>query len=164
MLSTVFHYLGRLNNSKFFAGISLIPQSGDKDYPQAPFTTVYTSKEIAKEYGDASLWCSGLIELGLNAFDNNLWAACDYMTLEQASDQDTDDKKLFAIKMQRFAKKYFEGDLKRLTYCMKDVYNWKRYTDLFNSFNKVDYTQLLETEDNTTGIEEISCAGGACLI
>jgi ribonucleoside-triphosphate reductase len=152
------------NNRKFFAGISLIPQSGDKDYPQAPFTTVYTPKEIAKEYGDASLWCSGLIELGLNAFDNNLWAACDYMTLEQASDTDSEDKKLFAIKMQRFAKKYFDEDLKRLTYCMKDVYNWKRYTDLFNSFSKVDYTQLLETEDNTTGIEEISCAGGACLI
>ena len=152
------------NNRKFFAGISLIPQSGDKDYPQAPFTTVYTVKEIAKEYGDASLWCSGLIELGLNAFNNNLWAACDYMTLNQEIEGDSEDKKMFAIKMQRFAKKYFEEDMKRLTYCMKDVYNWKIYTDLFNSFTKVDYTQLLETEDNTTGIEEISCAGGACLI
>ena len=152
------------NNRKFFAGISLIPQSGDKDYPQAPFTTVYTVKEIAKEYGDASLWCSGLIELGLNAFNNNLWAACDYMTLNQQTEEDTEDKKMFATKMQRFAKKYFEEDMKRLTYCMKDVYNWKIYTDLFNSFAKVDYTQLLETEDNTTGIEEISCAGGACLI
>ena len=152
------------NNRKFFAGISLIPQSGDKDYPQAPFTTVYTVKEIAKEYGDASLWCSGLIELGLNAFNNNLWAACDYMTLNQQTEEDSEDKKMFATKMQRFAKKYFEEDMKRLTYCMKDVYNWKIYTDLFNSFTKVDYTQLLETEDNTTGIEEISCAGGACLI
>jgi len=152
------------NNRKFFAGISLIPQSGDKDYPQAPFTTVYTSREITKEYGDASLWCSGLIELGLNAFNNNLWAACDYMTLNQASDTDNDAKKLFSIKMIRFAKKYFNNDIKRLTYCMKDVYNWKIYTDLYDSFAKVDYTQLFETEDNTTGIEEISCAGGACLI
>ena len=152
------------NNRKFFAGISLIPQSGDKDYPQAPFTTVYTSREIAKEYGEASLWCSGLIELGLNAFDNNLWAACDYMTMQQESDKDTDDKKLFSVKMKRFAKKYFNSDIKRLTYCMKDVYNWKIYTDLFDSYTKVDYTQLLETEDNTVGIEEISCAGGACLI
>lgn len=152
------------DNRKFFAGISLIPQSGDKDYPQAPFTTVYTVKEIAKEYGDASLWCSGLIELGLNAFDNNLWAACDYITMNQDQENDPEDKKLFGIKMRRFAKKYFDDDIKRLTYCMKDVYNWKIYTDLFDSFSKVDYTQLLETEDNTTGIEEISCAGGACLI
>jgi ribonucleoside-triphosphate reductase (thioredoxin) len=152
------------NNRKFFAGISLIPQSGDKDYPQAPFTTVYTSREIVKEYGDAALWCSGLIEIGLNAFENNLWAACDYMTMKQETDTDTEDKKLFALKMHRFSNKYFDGDLKRVTYCMKDVYNWKRYKDLYESFTKVDYTQLLETEDNTVGIEEISCAGGACLI
>jgi hypothetical protein len=152
------------DNRKYFAGISLIPQSGDKDYPQAPFTTVYTSREIVKEYGDAALWCSGLIELGLNAFDNNLWAACDYVSLSQGSEKDIKEKLLFTTKMKNFAGKYFDGDIKRLTYCMKDVYNWKIYCDLFNSFKKVDYTQLLETEDNTVGIEEISCAGGACLI
>ena len=152
------------DNRKYFAGISLIPQSGDKDYTQAPFTTVYTSREIVKEYGDAALWCSGLIELGLNAFNNNLWAACDYVSMNQAKENDSQDKLLFVTKMKNFAGKYFNSDLKRLTYCMKDVYNWKIYCDLFNSFKKVDYTQLSETEDNTVGIEEISCAGGACLI
>jgi ribonucleoside-diphosphate reductase alpha chain len=152
------------DNRKYFAGISLIPQSGDKDYPQAPFTTVYTSREIVKEYGDAALWCSGLIELGLNAFNNNLWAACDYVSMNQAKDNDSQDKLLFMTKMKNFAGKYFDSDLRRLTYCMKDVYNWKIYCDLYNSFKKVDYTQLLENEDNTAGIEEISCAGGACLL
>ena len=152
------------NNRKYFAGISLIPQSGDKDYPQAPFTTVYTSREIVKEYGDAALWCSGLIELGLNAFNNNLWAACDYVTLNQAHKDHHESKLKFVTKMKNFAGKYFDGDIKRLTYCMKDVYNWKIYCDLYDTYKKVDYTQLLETEDNTAGIEEVSCAGGACLI
>jgi ribonucleoside-diphosphate reductase alpha chain len=152
------------DNRKYFAGISLIPQSGDKDYQQAPFTTVYTSREIVKEYGDAALWCSGLIELALNIFDNNLWKACDYVNMNQAKENDEDNRLKFITKMKNFAGKYFNGDIKRLTYCMKDVYNWKIYCDLFNSFNKVDYTQLLETEDNTLGIEEISCAGGACLL
>ena len=152
------------DNRKYFAGISLIPQSGDKDYPQAPFTTVYTSREIVKEYGDAALWCSGLIELALNAFNNNLWAACDYVNMNQAKEGDSDSKLKFITKVKNFAGKYFDGDVKRLTYCMKDVYNWKIYCDLFDSFKKVDYTQLLETEDDTVGIEEISCAGGACLI
>lgn len=152
------------DNRKYFAGISLIPQSGDKDYPQAPFTTVYTSREIVKEYGDAALWCSGLIELGLNAFDNNLWAACDYVTLNQTQADHNEAKLTFVTKMKNFATKYFDNDIRRLTYCMKDVYNWKIYCDLYNSFKKVDYTQLSETEDNTVGIEEISCAGGACLI
>lgn len=153
------------NNRKYFAGISLIPQSGDKDYPQAPFTTVYSSREIVKEYGDAALWCSGLIELALNTFpDNGLWAACDYVVLNQANKDHHESKLMFVTKMKNFAGKYFDGDVRRLTYCMKDVYNWKIYCDLFNSFKKVDYTQLSETEDNTAGIEEISCAGGACLI
>jgi ribonucleoside-diphosphate reductase alpha chain len=152
------------DNRKYFAGISLIPQSGDKDYPQAPFTTVYTSREIVKEYGDAALWCSGLIELGLDAFNNNLWAACDYVSMNQAKENDEESKLKFITKMKNFAGKYFEGDIKRLTYCMKDVYNWKIYCDLFDGFKRVDYTQLSETEDNTVGIEEISCAGGACLL
>jgi ribonucleoside-diphosphate reductase alpha chain len=152
------------NNRKYFAGISLIPQSGDKDYQQAPFTTVYTSREIVKEYGDAALWCSGLIELALNAFDDNLWTGCDYVSLNQAHKDHHESKLIFMTKMKNFAGKYFDGDIKRLTYCMKDVYNWKIYCDLLDSFKKVDYTQLSETEDNTTGIEEISCAGGACLI
>jgi ribonucleoside-diphosphate reductase alpha chain len=152
------------DNRKYFAGISLIPQSGDKDYPQAPFTTVYTSREIVKEYGDAALWCSGLIELALSTFDNNVWAACDYVSMNQAKETDGANKLLFVTKTKNFAGKYFDGDIKRLTYCMKDVYNWKIYCDLFTTFKKVDYTQLLEKEDNTAGIEEVSCAGGACLI
>ena len=151
-------------NRKYYAGISLIPQSGDKDYPQAPFTTVYTSREIVKEYGDASLWCSGLIELALGAFNGNLWAACDYVTMNQLKTGDDQKKLVFVTKAKNFAGKYFDGDTKKLTYCMKDVYNWKMYCDLKESFKKVDYTQLSEDEDNTTGIEEISCAGGACLI
>jgi ribonucleoside-diphosphate reductase alpha chain len=152
------------NHRKYFAGVSLIPQSGDKDYPQAPFTTVYTSREIVKEYGDAALWCSGLIELALASFDSDLWKACDYVSMNQAKSSDSETKLVFMTKMKNFAGKYFNGDIRRLTYCMKDVYNWKIYCDLLNTFKKVDYTQLLETEDNTTGIEEISCAGGACLI
>ena len=152
------------DNRKYFAGISLIPQSGDKDYTQAPFTTVYTSREIVKEYGDAALWCSGLIELALQTFNNNVWASCDYVSMNQAKDGDSPEKLVFITKVKNFAGKYFDGDIKRLTYCMKDVYNWKIYCDLMQTFKKVDYTKLLETEDNTVGIEEISCAGGACLI
>jgi hypothetical protein len=64
-------------NRKWFAGISLIPAAGDKDYPQAPFCTVYTPQEIVKHYGEGALMASGLIVDGLKAFDTNLWKACD---------------------------------------------------------------------------------------
>ena len=64
-------------NRRHFAGISLLPQSGDKDYPQAPFTAIYTPTELAKTYGDGMPMASGLVVDGLHAFDGNLWAACD---------------------------------------------------------------------------------------
>lgn len=64
-------------NRKWFAGISLLPMSGDLDYPQAPFASVLTEKEIVDTYGEGALFASGLIVDGLVAFDNNLWAACD---------------------------------------------------------------------------------------
>lgn len=64
-------------NQEYFAGISLLPASGDKDYAQAPFTTVFTPSELTRNYGDASVFASGMIVDGLHAFDNNLWAACD---------------------------------------------------------------------------------------
>ena len=65
------------NNKQWFAGISLLPFSGDLDYPQAPFTNVLNEKEIITEYGEGALFASGLIVDGLFAFSDNLWAACD---------------------------------------------------------------------------------------
>lgn len=181
------------DNNKFFAGVSLLSDSGDKDYTQAPFTSVYTAKEIAKQYGDPALWCSGLIELALDAFNNDLWAACDFalqdkvyvtsvllnfgepnkngdiFTRDSSFDlsdtlQSNSKKMRFVGKMNGFAAKYFNGDMKRLTYCMKDVYNWKLYCDLKSTFSPVDYTTMVENTDNTQHEAEAACANGMCLI
>jgi len=65
------------DNKQWFAGISLLAASGDLDYPQAPFATVLTEKEIIQEYGEGALFASGLIVDGQHAFNDNLWAACD---------------------------------------------------------------------------------------
>ena len=64
-------------NRKYFCGISLLPITGDKDYPQAPFTAIYLPTEQVRHYGDASLFVSGLIEVALNLWEDNLWSACD---------------------------------------------------------------------------------------
>ena len=65
------------DNQNYFAGISLLPASGDKDYPQAPFCSVPSITEYNSQYGEAGLFASGLIVDGLKAFNDNLWAACD---------------------------------------------------------------------------------------
>ena len=66
--------------------------------------------------------------------------------------------------MKRFAKKYFDSDIKRLTYCMKDVYNWKEWVDMKRNYTSVDYTECTEQEDNTKLQQEVACSGGSCEI
>lgn len=164
------------NNRQYFTAVSLLSNMGDKDFPQAPFTKVLTSREIVREYGDASIWCSGLIELALQGFDGDLWKACDVL-IKNGKEYFLEKKYKsvgemvsavgqvkFIEKAKKFAEKYFEGDIRRLTYCLKDVHSWKKYCDLKQNFKEVDYTALVEEEDNTTLEQEIACQGGACLI
>jgi len=148
-------------NRKFFCGISLLPITGDKDYPQAPFTAVYLPSEQVRHYGDAALFVSGLIEVALNLWEDNLWAACDSI-LGVGAKVKGNGKKEWADRCVKFANKYFEGDLKNLTYCMKDVYNWKEWVDLNREYNPVDYTEVTEEENNVKPEQEWACAGGKC--
>lgn len=63
------------NNRDYFCGVSLLPASGDLDYPQAPYTSYLDEFELAKTYGPGAILSSGLIVDGLNVFDN-IWQAC----------------------------------------------------------------------------------------
>jgi ribonucleoside-triphosphate reductase len=148
-------------NRKFFCGVSLLPISGDKDYPQAPFTAVYLPTEQVRHHGDASLFVSGLIEVALNLWEDNLWSACDSL-LGVGAKIKGNGKKEWSDRCLKFANKYFEGDLKKLTYCMKDVYNWKEWVDLNREYSPVDYTEVTEEENNVKPEQEWACAGGKC--
>jgi len=64
-------------NRQWFAGISLLPNAGELDYPQAPFVSILNEKELVQTYGEGTVFASGLIVDALYAFDDNLWNACD---------------------------------------------------------------------------------------
>jgi ribonucleoside-triphosphate reductase (thioredoxin) len=148
---------------KYFCGISLLPITGDKDYPQAPFTTIHLPTEQVSHYGDASLFVSGLIEVALNLWEDNLWAACDSL-LGIGEKIKGNGKKVWSDRCKRFADRYFDGDIRRLTYCMKDVYNWKEWVDLSREYISVDYTNIIEEENNVKPEQEWACSGGVCEI
>lgn len=173
------------SNREYFTAVSLLAYCGDKDYPQAPFTSVLTAREIVSEYGDGSVFASGLIDDALRYFDNKLWDACDTVLGISGLAKEIDDqwehnrpifneaegtinylnrKRLWIERAKKFAERYFDGDIKQMTYCLKDVYNWKIYSDLKREFKHVDYTLLQETEDNTNVIADAACAGGKCEI
>jgi ribonucleoside-diphosphate reductase alpha chain len=179
------------DNQQWFAGISLLPSSGDLDYAQAPFATVLTPSELVKEYGDASVFASGLIVDGLAAFDNNLWRACDtvlgfgedltkghgwikpvYPTvkrtnkalaeyfLETESYDEWFNKVDWVRRVKQFGDRYFDGDVKRATYCLKHVSLWKTWCDLKREYVELDWTQI--TEDHESHVDADTLGAQAC--
>lgn len=157
-------------NRKYFAGISLLSSSGDKDYAQAPFTAVYEPDQIYKEYGNCSLFASGLIVDGLHAFNNNLWNACSTVLGIGEVLEDNNSKHLlkkdWVRRVNKFAKKYLNNDIKKTTYLLKDVYNYHKWVKITNNLVDLDWDSLdLEpsyTDINTMG--SIACSGDQCEI
>jgi ribonucleoside-diphosphate reductase alpha chain len=163
-----------------FAGISLLPEGGDLDYPQAPFCAVPTPEEIVREYGVGSLMASGLIVDGLKAFKGDLWAACgtvlgrgDSLHLPTlAPDGNLEHyqqavavviaRKDWVRRAHKFAANYFSNDLRSMTYCLKKVHNCKEWEDLAREYLPVDYSLLEEATDQTTLAQTVACAGGKC--
>jgi ribonucleoside-diphosphate reductase alpha chain len=160
------------DNQEWFAGISLLSSSGDLDYAQAPFATVMTPLELVKEYGDASVFASGLIVDGLAAFDDNLWKACDtvlgfgddlsgaYDVPEYPKKKTNKDlveyflardvfdawfnKSDWVRRVRQFADRYFDTDIRRATYCLKHVSLWKTWCDLKRDYVEIDWTVAIE--------------------
>lgn len=57
-----------------FCGLSFLPESGDLEYPQAPYTSYLNEKELAETYGTGAILSSGLIVDGLKVF-GDIWTA-----------------------------------------------------------------------------------------
>lgn len=181
------------DNQQWFAGISLLPASGDLDYAQAPFATVLTPSELVKEYGDASVFASGLIVDGLSAFDGNLWLACNtalglgedlsqgpeiavYPTTrnydklaeffaKKAEHEKWLDKCDWVRRAKQFAERYFNGDIRRATYCLKHVSLWKTWCDLKREYVEINWEDQKEEAEffvNADTLGSSACAGGKC--
>jgi ribonucleoside-diphosphate reductase alpha chain len=156
------------DNRKWFAGVSLLGLSGDKDYTQAPFTSVLTSDEILKEYGEASIFASGLIVDGLHAFNDNLWQACDAVLFNTPFEENSSTvlKKDWVRRFKKFAKNYFNGDLKKTSYLLKDVHLFHKWVKVNANLKPVDWLSSgIEpnfTDISTTGA--MACSGGKCEI
>jgi ribonucleoside-diphosphate reductase alpha chain len=158
------------DNKEWFAGISLLSSMGDKAYAQAPFTEVITSDKIMKLYGDGGLFASGLIVDALHAFNQNLWQACDtvmgFGVKLSASDSADLLKRDWIRRAEKFALNYFDNDLQKMTFCLKDCYNLHKWISIKKGLKQIDFSAELSqpryTEVDTIG--SAGCAGGACEI
>ncbi len=148
------------SNREWFTGISLIPSSGDKDYPQAPFCAVPYPQEMVKLYGPAALFASGVVEGALAVFDNNLWAACDTLLGNGKAPLDTQMEWL--AKATQFAERHFKGDVRQMTYCLKDSHNLHLWANLSREQSDVDWQYCEEDMFDQAFEQDGACQGGAC--
>ncbi len=155
-------------NREHFAGISLLSAAGDRAYVQAPFTEVFTAEQLLDMYGVASLFASGLVVDGCHAFNNNLWKACDTALGLGVRLDDEDSEHLlmrdWVRRAKKFAKTYFDGDLQKMSFCLKDVHNLHKWESITRNLKPIDFSTELDqqvyTEVDTMGAQ--GCAGGVC--
>jgi ribonucleoside-diphosphate reductase alpha chain len=158
------------DNEDYFKAVSFISDYGDKEFTQAPFTSVLTLEEIIEEYGRGALFASGLIVDGLHYFDNNLWVACDTVLKKEIPIDGTREqvllKKYWIRRAKKFAKNFFNGDIVKTIYCLKDVHLLHKWEVINRDFKEVDFGKILDkpTYKEVSAFAAVACSGGACEI
>ena len=153
----------------FFTAVSFMSDYGDKDFNQAPFTSVLDLEEIVETYGKGSIMASGLVVDGLHYFDNNLWLACDTI-LESLPVTGTREqvllKNYWITRAKKFAKNYFKNDLRKMVYCLKDVHLFHKWETVTRQFKEVNFGEILNKPQykDVSDYAAMSCSGGSCEI
>jgi len=144
------------DNRQHLCGVSLLSATGDKDYAQAPFAAVYLPSQMMKHYGNDPVLHGWELLSGINN-DGELWQLCHDALF------DFNKNREFDAKLQAFSDKYNISQ-KEVTYLLKDLWTYDRYCSIKEGAVAVDYTELIELQDNTTPQQELACAGGSCEI
>lgn len=156
------------DNRQEFTAISFISDYGDKDFNQAPFTSVLSAEEIFEQYGKGALFASGLIIDGLHYFNNNLWDACDSIINQNMPVTGTREqvmlKKYWLKRAKQFAKNYFKNDMMKMVYCLKDVHLCHKWETISRQMKEVDFGEILKkpTYKDVSEYGAVACSGGSC--
>jgi hypothetical protein len=74
-------------------------------------------------------------------------------------------KKEWVRRAKQFAERYFNGDVKQMTYCLKHVSIWKDWLDIQREWKDIDWANIKENEQEYTDADTMSavaCSGGTC--
>lgn len=152
-------------NRDSFTAVSFISDYGDKDFNQAPFTSVLDLNEMVENYGKGAILASGLIIDGLHYFNNNLWLACDTLLEEGIQLGGTREqvllKKYWISRAKKFAKNYFKNDMKKMIYCLKDVHLFHKWETINRQFKEVNFGEILNEPQykDISDYASMACSG-----
>ena len=154
-------------NREWFAGISLLSSYGDRAYVQAPFTEVFDANQILEMYGEGALFASGLVVEALHAFNQNLWIACDTaMGFGLTLSEDSEDvlKRDWVRRAKKFADNYFDGDMTKMTFCLKDCYNLHKWNNIQKTIVDINFANELQEKVfvDADSLVAQGCSGSAC--
>ena len=153
------------DNKQDFTAVSFISDYGDKDFTQAPFTSVSTLEEVVEKYGRGAIFASGLIVDGLHYFNDNLWIACDMIKDKSIPVTGTREqvmlKKYWLTRAKKFARNFFGGDLQKTIYCLKDIHLLHKWEVVNRQFKPVDFGEILNkpTYKNISDYAATACSG-----
>lgn len=158
------------DNKDYFCGVSFLPNTGDKIYKQAPFTSVLMGDELFSTYGQGTIFASGLIVDLLHAFSDDLWDACDAIKNKDhfliGNHLQVLTKKDLIRRAKKYAKNYFKGDIDTMISCLKDVHLNHKWCTIQRNFKPINIGEIL-TKPAYLNIDELgakACSGGACEI
>ena len=158
------------DNKLDFTAVSFISDYGDKDFIQAPFTTVSNLEDIVREYGKGALFASGLAVDGLHYFNDNLWIACDMAKNKDIPVTGTKEqimlRKYWLSRVKKFAKNFFNGDIQKTIHCLKDIHLLHKWEVINRQFKPVDFGEILNkpTYKDVSSTAALACSGGSCEI
>lgn len=157
-------------NQDDFTAVSFLTMFGDKDYTQAPFTSVLNTQELVNKYGDGAMFMAGLIVDGMHYFENDLWTATEHVLNKERKFSGTREQVLlrkdWVRRVKKFSRNYMKNDLTKTIYCMKDVHLWHKWHLISRGFKLIDFPSILK-EPNYVDVDTLgalACAGGACEI
>lgn len=178
-------------NQGTFCGLSFLSATGDYDYIQAPFQRVYELDQINEVYNVAKTQIEREYKEAQrqikSAYNDERLAKLKEVTslLEEAGKRIEDKEALEAecemidAVYQDFIKHNLEmqkndlGDAEHdYLESMKIVHaDWEAKYSMYTLWQKLhskrlkfDFDSIIEDHDETEGIQEVACAGGACLI
>lgn len=157
-------------NQDLFTAVSFISEFGDKDFNQAPNTSVLDTDELIEKYGTGAIFAAGLIVDGLQYFEGNLWDACALLLNREipigGTRADVLLRKDWLRRARKFSKNYFKNDHTQMIYCLKDVHLWHKWCSIVKNFKTPDFEEILQqpTYNDIANYASVACAGGACEI
>lgn len=143
-----------------FAGVSLMPASGDKVYALAPYVEVLDHDEQVERHGaqavaEAELFATLVTLAGLDPWVMVEDLAAHRTRVDWAASRDG---------LQAWTRLCTEvgGDLVRAGEVVKDVVLWRRWRELVETTVEVDWSLMREAEDLVDFGAEAACGGGSC--